>query len=447
MKSEAVPEAGESIERPGEGDGTASRGGGTSAGRRPTHLQKAEARFRETYPRYASTDALDELRARDYARLDAQDQVYLDYAGGSLHGESQLRAHMAVLSNSIHGNPHSVNPTSGASTALVEAVRAQCFDTFMRRRRRYTAIFTANASGALKLVGEVLSLCTPGGRFLLTVDNHNSVNGIREFARAKGGRGHVYVPVTPPEMSLEPARLLGNLDRRPGRPQPACLSRAIQLHGRAASVGAHRRAHRRGAGTCCSMRRRSSPTNRLGSRPLAPDFVTVSFYKIFGYPTGVGCLLARRAALPRLNRPWFAGGTIFAVAVQGDGTIMAGGCGGVRGRDARLLKHPGGGDRPAAHRSIGDSKRSTTGCSCLAGWLLENLTRLRHSNGRPRRTDVWSPNPAEARRTIALNFSIRPGRMIDYEAGRGAGGAGGREIPLRTSRSSAIRAPTKRLKA
>jgi len=39
-------------------------------------------------------------------------------------------------------------------------------------------------------------------------------------------------------------------------------------------------------------------------------FVPLSFSKIFGYPTGVGCLLARKAALAKLRRPWYAGGTI-----------------------------------------------------------------------------------------------------------------------------------------
>ena len=49
-----------------------------------------------------------------------------------------------------------------------------------------------------------------------------------------------------------------------------------------------------------------------------PDFVSLSFYKIFGYPTGVGCLLARKRALAKLHRPWFAGGTISVASVQGD---------------------------------------------------------------------------------------------------------------------------------
>src|SRR6266566_8110660 len=39
-------------------------------------------------------------------------------------------------------------------------------------------------------------------------------------------------------------------------------------------------------------------------------FVPLSFSKIFGYPTGVECLLARKAALAKLRRPWYAGGTI-----------------------------------------------------------------------------------------------------------------------------------------
>src|SRR5204863_2143767 len=53
------------------------------------------------------------------------------------------------------------------------------------------------------------------------------------------------------------------------------------------------------------------PGNPLDLSAVRPEFVTVSFYKMFGFPTGVGCLLARRDALARLRRPWFSGGTIW----------------------------------------------------------------------------------------------------------------------------------------
>ena len=49
------------------------------------------------YPAYATTARLDTLRATEYARLDQQGQVYLDYTGGGLYAESQLRDHMALL--------------------------------------------------------------------------------------------------------------------------------------------------------------------------------------------------------------------------------------------------------------------------------------------------------------------------------------------------------------
>src|SRR5439155_824095 len=52
------------------------------------------------------------------------------------------------------------------------------------------------------------------------------------------------------------------------------------------------------------------PTSRLDLAAVKPDFVSVSFYKMFGYPTGVGCLLARTHLLGTLRRPWFAGGTV-----------------------------------------------------------------------------------------------------------------------------------------
>jgi hypothetical protein len=60
------------------------------------------------------------------------------------------------------------------------------------------------------------------------------------------------------------------------------------------------------------------PSHRLDLSVVYPDFVPVSWYKMFGYPTGVGSPIVRRDALARLRRPWFAGGTISAVSVQGD---------------------------------------------------------------------------------------------------------------------------------
>ena len=67
------------------------------------------------------------------------------------------------------------------------------------------------------------------------------------------------------------------------------------------------------------------PTNRLDLSRWHPDYVVLSFYKMFGYPTGVGALLVRHSALSRLHRPWFAGGTITVASVQADRHYLAAG--------------------------------------------------------------------------------------------------------------------------
>jgi len=51
--------------------------------------------------------------------------------------------------------------------------------------------------------------------------------------------------------------------------------------------------------------------------------MAVSFYKMFGFPTGVGALVVREDFLRVLNRPWFAGGTVDVVQVPGALVTMA----------------------------------------------------------------------------------------------------------------------------
>jgi selenocysteine lyase/cysteine desulfurase len=60
-------------------------------------------------------------------------------------------------------------------------------DHFNASSDEYTAVFVANATAACRLVAEAFPFDS-GTRFVATADNHNSVNGIREYARAKHSR-------------------------------------------------------------------------------------------------------------------------------------------------------------------------------------------------------------------------------------------------------------------
>ena len=258
----------------------------------------------------------DALRATEYARLDRAGHVYLDYTGGCLYAARQLREHQALLADGVFGNPHSSNPTSRAATEGVERARAAVLGFFNADPAEYAVIFTANASGALKLVGESYPF-GPGGAFLLTFDNHNSVNGIREFARAKGATV-TYTPVRPPDLRIDAEALRANLAAvRGSGPRLFAYPGQSNFSGVQHDLNWIHEAHAAGWDVLLDAAA-FAPTNVIDLSVIKPDFMTLSFYKMFGYPTGIGALLARRDTLKRLQRPWFAGGTITVASVQGD---------------------------------------------------------------------------------------------------------------------------------
>ena len=53
------------------------------------------------------------------------------------------------------------------------------------------------------------------------------------------------------------------------------------------------------------------------------DAIAVSFYKMFGYPTGVGALIAKKSFLRKLERKWFSGGSVEFVQTPGSLIIHA----------------------------------------------------------------------------------------------------------------------------
>ena len=60
-----------------------------------------------------------------------------------------------------------------------------------------------------------------------------------------------------------------------------------------------------------------APTSVISLTEIPVDAMVVSFYKMFGYPTGVGALIVKESFLATLERPWFAGGTVNVVQVPG----------------------------------------------------------------------------------------------------------------------------------
>ena len=377
----------------------------------PQSLVEAEAAFRRETPEFASTSRLDDLRASEYGRLDQQGQVYLDYTGGGLYAESQVRAHMDLLRKQVFGNPHSTNPTSMASTEHVHRARAAILAFFNASPDEYEVIFTQNASGALKLVGESYPF-EEGSQYLLTFDNHNSVNGIREFACAAGA-SVTYTPVLPPDMRIDAETLLGHLrSAQPGKRNLFAYPAQSNFSGVQHDLAWIERAHEHGWDVLLDAAA-FAPSNQLDLGQYRPDFVPLSFYKMFGYPTGVGCLIARRTALGKLRRPWFAGGTITVASVQGDKYYFADGPEAFEDGTLNYLSLPAIEIGLEYLKQIG-METIHTRVVCLTGWLLRELAALKHSSGEPL-ARVYGPVTNERRGgTVTLNFYDRDGHFIDH---------------------------------
>jgi molybdenum cofactor sulfurtransferase len=367
--------------------------------------------FIKAYPAYESTHTLDELRARDYTRLDKNRQVYLDYTGAGLYAESQVHAHHKLLEAHVFGNPHSSNPTSKAATQLVEQTRESILKFFNADPGEYLVIITSNASAALKLVGESYPF-EKDGHFLLTFDNHNSVNGIREFAHHAGSQVN-YIPVALPEMRVLEEQLEGGLDlARDGCHNLFAFPAQSNFSGVQHPLEWIERAHSRGWEVLLDAAA-YAPTNRLDLGRWKPDYVPISFYKIFGYPTGVGALIARRESLAKLRRPWFAGGTITVVSVQGDRYFLAEGAAAFEDGTIDYLNIPAL-EIGLRHIELIGLEKVHTRVTCLTGWLLDNLKEMRHSNGETL-VHIYGPTGTGQRGgSVTVNFFDQHNLPIDH---------------------------------
>ena len=374
-------------------------------------MAEAFAAFVDRYPSYNQTRLLDEWRETEYGRLDANGHTYLDYTGGGLYSESQLGEHMELLRSRVLGNPHSANPTSLATTELVEETRNYVLRYFKASPDEYFAIFTPNASGALKLIGEAFPF-TSASHFIPTFDNHNSVNGIREFAKIKGAQV-TYVPLTTPELRIDRAKLDNILNRVdmdhhnlfafPAQSNFSGVKHPLELI---------EHAHSKGLDVLLDAAA-YVPTSGLDLSVIKPEFVTISFYKMFGYPTGIGALLIRKTVFQRMERPWFAGGTVNFASVQGNGHYLAPNEAGFEDGTINYL------NIPAVKTGLQHLEKvgiNTIGqrVHCLTGWLLENLLALQHSNGKPM-VRIYGPADMKMRGgTVTLNFYGPDEGLLDY---------------------------------
>ena len=358
----------------------------------------------------AHNDFFEILRNVEYKRLDNNRQVYLDYTGGNLYAKSQIMEHQDLLINNILGNPHSTNPTSQLSTRLVEEARQKVIDYF--NAEDYFCIFTQNASGALKIVGESYPFNSKS-HFLLLADNHNSVNGIRQFCLSKGGTV-TYAPIYYENLRMDENFILEKLEEQ-GDYENKLFAFPAQsnVSGVKHDLSWIKNAQDLGWDVLLDAAA-YVPTNKLDLKEITPDFVSVSFYKIFGYPTGIGCLLVNKEKFKKLQKPWFAGGTVSLVSVNSLHHFLINNH--ERFEDGTLNYL----DIPAVKigldyiENIGIEKINER-VSSLRKYLFEKLEKLQHETGQ-KLVQIFGPKDHQnLGGTIILGFYNKNGVRYEFE--------------------------------
>jgi selenocysteine lyase/cysteine desulfurase len=351
----------------------------------------------------------DALRDREFSRLDAQHHAYLDYTGSGLYGDSQLRAHHAMMREGIFGNPHSDSAPSRASTEIIDAARRTLLRFLDVDESTHDVIFTANTSAAIKLVAEAYPFSAEAGCYL-SVDNHNSVNGIREYARRAGARVR-YLPLDDNLRLLDAEVILaeeslhgGGLVAFPAQSNFSGVQHPLDLVMKARALGFDVLLD---AAAYVS-------SHALSLRRCPADFAALSFYKLFGYPTGLGALIARRDALARLRRPWFAGGTVLYASVAADTHLLRPRHEAFEDGTPNFLAIASLDAGFALLNEVG-MPLLTDHISRLTEQILTDLLALRHTNGTPL-VRIYGPRDTAARGgAVTFNVCNRDGHPIPYQ--------------------------------
>lgn len=257
-----------------------------------------------------STIDFSNIRKKEFGRLDTTNSVYLDYTGAALYPASLVVRDAQRLTSLIMGNPHSESGPSMLSTLAMDEARSLTLKFFDADPLQYDVIFTANASSAIRILADAFPF-SEGSRLVMSADNHNSVNGLSIPAKRRMAEVS-YVPLDDELRGTDP---IPWLPPNPAGPSLFAYPAQSNFSGVKHPLSWVTQAKRLGYWVLLDAAAYVA-TSRLSLRETPADFVAVSFYKLFGYPTGVGALIVQKAALKILQRGYFSGGTVQFVSLQ-----------------------------------------------------------------------------------------------------------------------------------
>ncbi|KAF1776937.1 Cyclophilin-like domain [Phytophthora cactorum] len=353
---------------------------------------------------------IDEMRMNEFPHMHGS--VYLDHAGATMYSKTQLDAAFQELQGGLFTNPHSAIGGSQWSRQLprLRAYDARCWHFSRRARRVHTDLHVGGDGSAEADRGEFS--WTKESTFAYSMDSHTSVLGIRGYAAAQGS-SIACVGLS----ELEEMERVAAENEQASAESTCCPTETSPMSLFAFPAECNFSGVRHSlcivdqirAGRWKNTSTKSElmtkwfvlvdaakyvGTHRLDLSTHHPDFVVLSFYKIFGYPTGLGALIVRKAALPSLRREYQGGGTVQSILAGRNHAVP-------RGLD----------DSDDASSRFADgthSHSSTTGATCRQAPWFEALEWT------PSLRDLWQDRFRKQGPIVTCNYIRSDGSYVGY---------------------------------
>eukprot|EP00550_Attheya_septentrionalis_P003912 CAMPEP_0198286618 /NCGR_PEP_ID=MMETSP1449-20131203/5658_1 /TAXON_ID=420275 /ORGANISM="Attheya septentrionalis, Strain CCMP2084" /LENGTH=953 /DNA_ID=CAMNT_0043984403 /DNA_START=139 /DNA_END=3000 /DNA_ORIENTATION=+ len=410
---------------------------------------------------------------------DDEAEVYLDYAGSALPSVTQL-SHILNDGTQILANPHSAGPAASRTTRLVNQATKLVLDHFnchadpdygpyllkdskriphqlaSNRQKKephpgYEVIFTSGSTESLRLVAELFPWCGDNQEpsiLLYPQQAHTSVVGMRACAQSCGAifqcepldticnaSANTFSKWTKQQAGVFDEQMIsGNSTSSQRDTNQSNSEETVVNHLLALPLECNFSGDRPDVSSAMAAARSASSRNHqwhflldiakaastgpVDLKALDPDFACISFYKLFGEPTGLGALFVKRNKVDLLkllshNKPRYFGGGSVDVVLPGKDFMVA------RSEPSLLASLKNGtihfrGIASLIHGfreldRVGGMEKISKHARSLAKELVRRLTRIHHGNGKRAVViyGAWTKQKES-------NMSVSPGPTVAF---------------------------------